>query len=141
MGNCGCASVDRIEKAFWIEEGETVLAIHIYKGCPYCKTPVEVDFYAIDADVAEDDWMIDLEDLSPLAPGEDIGFSVNSVSIFDPHKLGEADFGDDGLPLMENYDNLSDWLDDNGYRLIENAIYRHDDWKEPFRRNDAENNA
>jgi hypothetical protein len=115
---CGCGDTE-IDKAYALPDG-TVVAYDIYQGCKDCFSGPGVAVYLYPNRKSE--WLRDVKigKFKPDEYGGNGGMGI-SVGLFDVEDLkAEAD----ELEGIENYADLSEWLDEFGLDLIQGAMRR-----------------
>ena len=115
MGTCGC---NEIQNARGFKVGDKILAVEVYPGCELCNTGIAVMLYLFTPEEAED-YLIAVDD-NAFEPDR-WGNIMVTIPLIEPDDLPEAL---SGLPPMEHYGNIQDWLSDNGRELLQNAICR-----------------
>lgn len=116
MGECGCNEMEMIRGVY--DVGKFVLAIEVYSGCRYCKTPIAFTLHMFTPEEARDFMLESSERFEP----DEWGFAMKSFPLMDKKDLIAAS---KDLPNIVHYANLEDWLEDNGRELLSLALYKH----------------
>lgn len=117
MGQCGCGDLSPRD-VFKI--GQKVMAVEVYKGCDDCDTGVVLTLNLFNPSNAKEC------DLKPKKEFKTDKYGYNSVHY---PLLGKSDLIEAARELEESGEtfeiygnNIGDWLQDNGLRLLQKAI-------------------
>ena len=134
MGECGCGLAD-YERGFRIKGAKAIVSYQVFPGCHDCGygPGVAISFFDRKGEFLED---VPMETVTPDEYGSNRGGGYGRL-LFDIEDLQEAakELWKDSTigPEPNQYENLSDWLEDNGYELIREAINRYERRRKPGR--------
>ena len=126
MGQCGCG--DFQDDVCFQLRPDVVISVGTYAGCDYCGNGPGFTVHFWDSPSV--DYLDGVKRLPMTADefGGNDGFG-HAVVLFEIEDLVKAarelaDANDINPESDDSYTDLGDWLQDNGYQLVKDAIYR-----------------
>jgi len=114
MGECGCGEIRDVRQV--VRVGNKIMVVEVYPGCENCgQDGIATTLHLFTKWSSE---MFGFEPQSELTT--EMAEGLETV-LFTVRDLVAAL---DGMPTMEHYDRLSDWIEDNGLELLQRAIVR-----------------
>ena len=129
MCECGCGQTD-ISEAYRIGKTRTVLALQVYPGCQNCDYGPGVALSLFDSPKSE--WLdgVDVQAVTPDEFGSNEGRGI-PIPIMDVEDLVASA---KELDPVERYESLSEWLEEHGSQLLQDAVRRRRKrWREQSR--------
>ncbi len=115
MGECGCGEMNIID-SFLV--GNKVIAVDLYRGCPYCGSDMGIRLYIFTKKEAK------FWDIHPKEKFEPMETEINIRDLFwlsmDDFKkaIKEVEKEDD----PKEYDSLEDWIREYEYEILQKIL-------------------
>lgn len=129
MGACGCG--EGIEDHAVKLPNGVIVAYGVYPGCEDCHDGLGFSMHFYDTEEGYNTYACTnrLDEITPDCDGGNDGFGL-ALRAFGISELVEAAacLEADGSRVGEdrdNYETIAEWMQDNGLRLIQDAIRRH----------------
>jgi hypothetical protein len=131
MGQCGCGDLNAV--AAYDLSDDKVIVVDEYHGCHDCGTPLGFTLHLFSKEEAEK-WLLSDQKPTPLRIDEprEEGLSQRSFPFVGRNELVEAAKEIEEENPISEYNNLSDWMYDNGLRLLRAAMEKRE-WKPGFK--------
>jgi hypothetical protein len=124
MGECGCGQMNIID-SFCI--GNNVIAVDLYKGCPYCGADFGIRLHIFTKREARH-WGVESREKFGSGTPE-----INSRDLFwfdvDNFKKVISDFEKQDDP--REYESLKEWFDEHDYEIFQKMLVRQETRHEP----------
>ena len=116
MGQCGCGEYQP-DQQFRLKD--CIVGIQLYQGCNYCEEIFVIvpEFFALGTEWTDDHPTV------TVTPDE-YGAQERGIPVFAVSDLIEASklVGGEVGPEDHQYENIQDWLEDNGLNMMRRAV-------------------
>jgi hypothetical protein len=112
MGECGCGEMNIID-SFLV--GNKVLAVDLYRGCPYCGADIGIRLHIFTKKEAK---FWDIQPKEEFKPDK-TEMNLRELFWFDMDKFKKAILDIEKKDDPKEYDSLKDWFDEYDYEIFQ----------------------